>query len=104
MQILTSSIDFTNTGNKETNHAIISQYEPHFLLVRDKFQSQILKRDVRKNDCLIELKEFMPQIFAWEEAYCVSFQKRLCKMKYGAEGSISNVDLDLFWSNTGFEI
>ena len=57
-----------------------------------------------KNDCLIELKEFMPQIFAWEEAYCVSFQKRLCKMKYGAEGSISNVDLDLFWSNTGFEI
>ena len=30
------------------------------------------------------------------EAYYVSCQKRLLKIKYGFEGSISNVDLGLF--------
>ena len=35
------------------------------------------------------LEEFLPQIFVWV-AYYVSCQKRLCKIKYGFEGSISN--------------
>ena len=35
------------------------------------------------------LKESLPKILAWGRgAYCVSCQKRLCKMKYGIEGSI----------------
>ena len=31
----------------------------------DNLQSQILKRGDQKNACLGELKEFLPQIFAW---------------------------------------
>ena len=45
------------------------------------------------------LKEIQPQIFVWG-AYYVSYQKILCKIKYGAKGSISNIHLDLFYQQT----
>ena len=51
-----------------------------------------------KNECLGGLKEFLPQISAFgggRGAYYVSCQKRFCKIKYGLEDSISNVDLGL---------
>ena len=41
------------------------------------------------------LKGSLPQVFAFG-AYYVSCQKRLCKMKFGFEGSIANVRLGLF--------
>ena len=50
------------------------------------------KGRIRKNECLGDLKEFLQQIFALE-AYYVPYQKRLCKVRYGFEGLISNVDL-----------
>ena len=43
-----------------------------------------------------DLKEFLLQIFAWG-AYCVLCIKK--NLKYGFEGSISNVDLGLFYPN-----
>ena len=44
-------------------------------------------------------KEFLSRIFVlW--AYHVFVKKRLSKIKYGAEDSISNVDLDLFFRQT----
>ena len=49
-----------------------------------------------KNDCLGTLKEFLPcLIFAWGLAMFL-VKKRLSKIKYGFEFSISNVDLSLF--------
>ena len=49
-----------------------------------------------KNDCLGRLKEFLPcLIFAWGLAMFL-VKKRLSKIKYGFEFSISNVDLSLF--------
>ena len=45
--------------------------------------------------CFNLLKEFLPQIFAWG-AYYVPRQTRLCEIKYGFEGSVSNVDLGQF--------
>ena len=44
-----------------------------------------------KNECLGELKEFIPQIFAWE--LTVFLVKKDCKIKYGFEDSILNADL-----------
>ena len=62
----------------------------------DNFQSEILKRGIsEKNECLGRIKEFLPWIFTWE-AYYVSCLKRPLKIKYGLEGSISDVDLGLF--------
>ena len=52
--------------------------------------------DQKKNECQGGLKKFLAQIFAWW-AYCVPCQKRLTKIKYGFEGSISNVDFILFY-------
>ena len=43
------------------------------------------------------LKEFLPWIFA--RGITVSVKKRLFKIKYSFEGSISNVDLGLFQPN-----
>ena len=59
------------------------------------FQSQILKRGgLAKNECLGGLKEFLAWIFAWR-AYILFFSpKKLLKMKYGFESSISNVVLN----------
>ena len=54
-------------------------------------------RGSEKNECLGGLKEFLPSIFAWG-VYYVSCQKRFLKIKYGFEGSVSNVDLGLFYS------
>ena len=51
----------------------------------------ILKRD-QKKWLLGELKEFVPEMFAWG-AYCVCCQKKNTKIKYGFEDPISNVDL-----------
>ena len=61
----------------------------------DNFQSQILKRGgLAKNECLGGLKEFLAWIFAWR-AYILFFSpKKLLKMKYGFESSISNVVLN----------
>ena len=63
------------------------------------FQSQILKRDQERNEFLRGLKEFLRQIFVWGGGwggYYISCQKRLCKIKYGFKGSISNIDPGLF--------
>ena len=49
----------------------------------------------KKKWCLGGLKESLPQVFAFG-AYYVSCQKRLCKMEFGFEGSITNVRLGLF--------
>ena len=38
-----------------------------------------------KHECLGDLKESLPQIFAWG-AYYISCQKGLCKVKYDFEG------------------
>ena len=67
-------------------------------LLGDNFQSQILKRwRSEKNGCpggglKISCHGYLPG----GGAYCVSCQKRLLKIKYGFEGSISNAALDLF--------
>ena len=69
---------------------------PSFLLGGQLSLLNFEKREIKKkNECLGGLKEFLLWIFAWG-AYYVSCQKRLLKMKYGLESSISNVDLGLF--------
>ena len=50
------------------------------------------KKKKKKNECLGGLKEFLPQILAWGSLLCF-LSKKLCKIKYGAEGSISDVNL-----------
>ena len=42
-----------------------------------------------------EFKKFLPHIFAWG-AYHAPCQKRLCNIKHGFEGSISNVEITCF--------
>ena len=55
------------------------------------------KRGPEKNDCLGVLKEFLLcWIFALGVCYVSCQKKRLSKIKYGFEFSISNVDLGLF--------
>ena len=51
------------------------------------------KRGSEKDESLGELKEFIPQIFAW--GLTVFLVIKGCKIKYGFEEPISNVDLDL---------
>ena len=63
------------------------------------FNPKVLKgRDQKKNERLVGVKEFLSWIFAPEGrgAYFVSCQKRLLKIRYSFEGSISNGDLGLF--------
>ena len=47
-----------------------------------------------KKVCFVGLIEFLQGMFFWG-AYYVTCQARLCKIKYGFEGSISNVDVGL---------
>ena len=62
------------------------QHQPPSDLLRKDFQSQILKGGVsEKNECLVELKTFLPQTSTWG-AYYVPCQERLCIIKYGFEG------------------
>ena len=57
-----------------------------------------MKRGIKKKKSG-RFKEFLSRIFVlW--AYHVFVKKRLSKIKYGAEDSISNVDLDLFFRQT----
>ena len=42
-----------------------------------------------------EFKEFLPHIFSWG-VYRAPCQKRLCNIKHGFEGSISNVEIACF--------
>ena len=51
----------------------------------------MLKGGLGKNECLGGFEDFLPQISVWG-AYYVSSQRRLCKIKYGFEGLISNDD------------
>ena len=46
-------------------------------------------------------KESLPHIFTWG-AYHAPWQKRLCNIKYGFEGSISNVDMTCFSQATNW--
>ena len=48
-----------------------------------------------------EFKEFLPHISAWG-AYHGPCQKRLCNIKHGFEGSISNVDMACFSQATNW--
>ena len=50
-----------------------------------------------KNECIGGLKEFLQQIFAW--GLIMFLVKKGSKIKYGFDGSISNVDLSLFQPN-----
>ena len=64
-------------------------------LLGDNFQSQILKRGMRKNmsawgDLKSSWNRYLPR-----GADNVPCQSRPCKMKSGFEGSVSNVDLSL---------
>ena len=54
------------------------------------------KGDHKKNECLGERKEFLPQTFAWGEELTEFLVKKDCKIKYGFENPISNFDLGLF--------
>ena len=53
----------------------------------------------KENECLGGLKEFLLQLFAWEDFLCSLCQKGHCKIKYGSKGSISNVNHGLFYAN-----
>ena len=48
-----------------------------------------------------EFKEFLPHIFSWG-AYLAPCQKRVCNIKHGFEGSISNVDMACFRQATNW--
>ena len=54
----------------------------------------MLNREIRKNECLEKLEEFPPQIFLWG-AYYISYEKRLCKIKYGFQFQMMIMALDL---------
>ena len=58
-------------------------------------QSQILERVDQEKWVSEETQRALPWIFA-KGAYYVSSKKRLLKIKYGFQGSISNVDLGPF--------
>ena len=54
----------------------------------------------KRNECLEGLEEFLLQIFLPGGLAMLSVKKkRLCKVKYGFESSVSNVDLDMFCPN-----
>ena len=54
----------------------------------------------KRNECLEGLEEFLLQIFLPGGLAMFSVKKkRLCKVKYGFESSVSNVDLDMFCPN-----
>ena len=58
------------------------------------------KGESEKNECLEGLEEFLLQIFLPRGLAVFSVKKkRLCKVKYGFENSVSNVDLDMFCPN-----
>ena len=74
----------------------VSQYQPplHFMLKGHLSVPNSEKGNIKKMSVWGDLKSschrYLPDI------YYVPFQKRLGKIKYGFEGSISNVDLGLF--------
>ena len=77
----------------------LSQHQSPLFLVGDNFQSQILKwGDQKKNEFLGGggLKAFLPWIFALGGLLCLLSKKKLLKLKYGFQGSISHVDIRLF--------
>ena len=63
--------------------------------VRGQLSAQNFEKGESKKVCFVGRKEFLQQIFSWG-AYYIPCQARLCKIKYGFEGSISNVDVGLF--------
>ena len=72
---------------------------PPFSAGGDNLQSQILKRGgSEKNECLGALKSSCHGYFAGGLIMLLA-KKRLLKIKYGFEGSISNVDLRLLQPN-----
>ena len=73
----------------------IYSIEPSFCW-GDNFQSQILKRVGIRNKISARgvVKSSCHRYFP-AKAYYVPCQERLCEIKYGFEGSISNVDLAL---------
>ena len=75
-------IFFHNSGMRTT-------FSPKF------WKEDISKKKKKKKECLGRLKEFQTKI-CLRGSYYVSCKKRLLKMKYGFEGSISNFDLGLF--------
>ena len=100
MELAIIKREIAGTGKRNHDYmkeAFYTVSAPHFLL-GTIFSPKFWKggRVSEKNECLGGLKEFLPQISGLGgRAYYVSCQKRLCKIKYGLEGSISNVDLGL---------
>ena len=86
--------------NASKNFTILDGINKHVYIyqsaVGNNCQSQVFKGGVRKKWLSGRLKEFLPcLIFAWGLAMFL-VKKRLSKIKYGFEFSISNVDLSLF--------
>ena len=54
----------------------------------------------KKFECLGRLKEFLSQVFAWGELTVFLDNKRLHRIKYGFEGSISKFDFSLCVNQT----
>ena len=59
----------------------------------------VVKKGKLKKECLGGRKEFLPWIFSWGELTMFLVKKKDFKIKYGFEGLIPNVDLDLFHPN-----
>ena len=68
-----------------------TQYQPLKTFWAYNDQSQILKCSQKKNECLGELEESIPQITA--SGLTVFLVKKDCKIKHGFKDSISIVDL-----------
>ena len=63
----------------------VIMFTPRVMIIKMSEMTHFFLLMQKKNECVVDLKEFLPQIFAWG-AYYTSCQKRLCKMKYGFVG------------------
>ena len=81
-------------------HLYIHNISPPFFDGGQLLVPNFENEESEKNECLGGFKEFLPWTFAWGKrgsgGNMFLVKKRLLRIKYAFEGSISNVDLGLF--------
>ena len=85
IQEVISNVGITEKNGKQHVH-IRSMSLPFCSSEQSSVPNFEEKGSEKKNECLVGLKESLPQIFSW--ACSIFCQKGLCKIRYGFEGLI----------------